>query len=115
MQRGVKVLWAYNPWDTGTWQSRGLNTGEPGHATVLMNFVQLLKRTHADGINGDTMRFVPKDWWDDSTKIGWPLALEPEGGGDWPALNWETMSVCHCTYTPGQHTPTACWRPFAAC
>ena len=74
MQHGVKVLWAYNPWDTGTWQSRGLNTGEPGHATVLMNFVQLLKRTHADGINGDTMRFVPKDWWDDSTKIGWPLA-----------------------------------------
>ena len=45
------------------------------------------------------MKFVPKDWWDDSTKIGWPLALEPEGGGDWPALNWETMSVCHCTYT----------------
>ena len=56
MQHGVKVLWAYNPWDTGTWQSRGLNTGEPGHATVLMNFVQLLKRTHADGINGDTVR-----------------------------------------------------------
>ena len=28
--------------------------------------VELLKKTHADGINGDTMKFVPEDWWNDS-------------------------------------------------
>lgn len=91
-------------WDTGTRNSRGLNSGEPNHAKKLRSFVELLKTTHADGINGDTMKFVPKDWWDDSVKIGWPLALEPEGGGTYNALNWETISVCHCNYKPGLQT-----------
>lgn len=156
------MLWAFNPWDTGTVDSRGLNTGEPNHDAVLMKFVELLKETHADGINGDTMKFVPQvgarraadlhgdletsleiqiiylsvehriqqlqtvmhwlcssialppsllphssaffqplqDWWNDSVKIGRPMALEPEGGGEYPGLNWETMSVCHCNYQP---------------
>jgi formylglycine-generating enzyme required for sulfatase activity len=104
--RGVKVLWAYNPWDTGTRGSAGLATGAraPDHAAVLMKFVELLNATHADGINGDTMSFVPQDWWNDSVKVGRPLALEPEGGGTYPALNWETMSVCHCGYKPGLQT-----------
>eukprot|EP01048_Picozoa_sp_COSAG05_P012231 COSAG05_NODE_1209_length_5506_cov_3.412613_1_plen_664_part_00 len=102
--RGVKVLWAYNPWDVGTKNSAGLATGAPNHAAVLSKFIELLKGTHADGINGDTMQFVPEDWWNVSVKIGWPLALEPEGGGAYPALNWETMSVCHCNYKPGLQT-----------
>ena len=102
--RGIKVLWAYNPWDTGTKNARGLNAGEPNHDAVLMSFVELLKATHADGINGDTMAFVPQDWWNDSVKVKWPLALEPEGGGSYPALNWETVSVCHCNYAPGLQT-----------
>lgn len=102
--RGVKVLWAYNPWDTGTKNSAGLATGAPNHAAVLMKFVELLKNTHADGINGDTMKFVPQDWWNVSVAVSWPLALEPEGGGSYPALNWETISVCHCNYKPGLQT-----------
>ena len=71
---------------------------------VLKKFVELLKATHADGINGDTMEFVPQDWWNASVETGWPLALEPEGNGVFPALNWETMSVCHCAYQPGLQT-----------
>jgi len=96
--RGVRVLWAFNPWDTGTKDSRGLNSGGPNHAKKLMQFVELLQTTHADGINGDTMTFVPQDWWNTSTAMNWPLALEPEGNGNFQALNWETMSVCHCSW-----------------
>ena len=91
---GVEVLWSFNPWDTGTRnETRGSN------ATGTEAFVRILADEIADGINGDTLSFVPEDWWNASLADDWPIAFEPEGGGSVPSLNWETMSVCHCKYT----------------
>ena len=49
--RGVKVLWPYNPWDTGT-RREPLSDED--------TFAKLLKETGGDGFNGDTMGFVQK-------------------------------------------------------
>ena len=82
--RGVKVLWAYNPWDEGTRYE-----GEPD-ATAM---AALLATTGGDGFNGDTMGSVGEEFYAASVAAGRPAVLEPEGGGygDWAAANWETM------------------------
>jgi hypothetical protein len=49
--RGVRVLWPYNPWDTGT-RREPLSDED--------TFAKLLKETGGDGFNGDTMGFVQK-------------------------------------------------------
>ena len=72
---GVRVLWPYNPWDTGT---RRWNTLS-GAKTLA---VALLKQTGGDGFNGDTMNSIPEDFWVAGKDVGHPLALEPEDGGD---------------------------------
>lgn len=89
--RGVRVLWPYNPWDTGTRRE------DPDDDATT--FARLLKETNGDGFNGDTMEFVPKNFWKASEKIGYPLAFEPEDGGTDEALNWSTMGwVRGCFY-----------------
>ena len=52
--RGVKVLWAYNPWDHST---RG---SEHNNVTDITAMAELLRDTHADGFNGDTMGHIPR-------------------------------------------------------
>ena len=85
---GVRVLWPYNPWDTGTRREHD----EHGHArSDEATFAVLLKQTGGDGFNGDTMGFVPQSFWDASKAVAHPIALEPEGGGTDEALDWDTM------------------------
>ena len=81
-EAGVKVLWPYNPWDTGT--SREPTSDED-------TFAILLKQTGGDGFNGDTMVVVPESFWAAAEKAKYPLAFEPEDGGTDDALNWATM------------------------
>ena len=92
--RGVRVLWPYNPWDTGT------------HREPLSDedtFAKLLKQTNGDGFNGDTMGFVPESFYTSALKADYPLAFEPEGGGTDAALNWATMGWGYWDYgrSPG--------------
>eukprot|EP00927_Polykrikos_kofoidii_P047795 TRINITY_DN42079_c0_g1_i1.p1 TRINITY_DN42079_c0_g1~~TRINITY_DN42079_c0_g1_i1.p1 ORF type:complete len:832 (+),score=80.42 TRINITY_DN42079_c0_g1_i1:331-2496(+) len=90
--RGVHVLWAYNPWDQGT-----RSEGEPHWDTLA----RLLKETGGNGFNGDTMTTMYEPFWTASTKIGYPVVGEMEGGGyprddqrkedaSWRSANWET-------------------------
>ena len=87
--RGVRVLWPYNPWDLGTHR-------EPLNDEAT--FAKLLKQTHGDGFNGDTLGFVPRSFWESATKADYPLAFEPEGGGTDDALNWSTMGWGYWSY-----------------
>lgn len=86
---GVRVLWPYNPWDHGTRR-------EP--LDDEHTFAKLLKETHGDGFNGDTMGFVPHSFWKASKQDDYPLAFEPEGGGKDASLNWQTFGWGYWKY-----------------
>jgi len=79
---GVKVMWPYNPWDSGT-HREDLDDAN--------TFAKLLKETGGDGFNGDTMRSIPQDFWTAGKALDYPLAFQPELGGMDSALNWTTM------------------------
>jgi formylglycine-generating enzyme required for sulfatase activity len=91
-KRGVRVLFAYNPWDMGT-----RTEGSPDWETVA----GLMAAIGADGINGDTMHAVPPAFRKASDAIGHPLAFEPEEGdqGDADAaIEWNNMSWGYWEY-----------------
>jgi len=73
--RGVSVLFPYLAWDTGT-QREGVRDEE----TVV-----------AQGINGDSIPFVPRSFWDAPVAAGYPIALQAEGGASDAALGWSTL------------------------
>ena len=109
---GVRVLWPLKPWDKGT---RRDALGELGQA------IQLLEATGADGLNGDTFPWVPREYFDQALRVlGRPIALEPELGGveydgrllnTW--LNWHTMSWGYWAYPPLPEPPlVARWKWF---
>jgi formylglycine-generating enzyme required for sulfatase activity len=87
--RGVRVLWPYNPWDTGT---------EREPLDDEHTFAKLLKETGGDGFNGDTMGFVPESFWAAANANAYPYAIEPEGGGEDASLNWDTMGWGYWAY-----------------
>jgi iron(II)-dependent oxidoreductase len=87
--RGVRVLWPYNPWDTGTHR-------EPLDDEHML--AKLIKQTGGDGFNGDTMPSIPQSFWKAAMDAGHPLALQPEGGGDDESLNWSTMGWGYWPY-----------------
>ncbi len=84
---GVKVLFPIMPWDIGT-KDEGI--------ALPTALARSMKAVNADGMNGDTMNFIPKAFRDESDNIGHPLAFEPENGlqGDdaislsWTNMNW---------------------------
>ena len=60
------------------WPARSCHAdrpGRPGRLVMMMVQVELLG---VDGINGDTMDGVGPEWWEEGTKRGLQLALEPE-------------------------------------
>ena len=81
-RRGVRVLFPYMPWDVGTRRE-----GREGYDGIAEN----LAAVGADGINGDTMSFVPRTFRVASDKTGHPLVFEPEWLGNDEALAYNNM------------------------
>ena len=81
---GIRVLWPYNPWDTGTRREEG---GRSDEETIAL----LLKQTAGDGFNGDTMGYIPQTFWQSAIAHNYPLAFEAEDGDADDAFNWTTM------------------------
>ena len=83
-RRGVKVLFPVMPWDVGTREE-----GEPLWTAIA----QTLKEVGADGVNGDTICGVPREYREASDATGHILAFEPENGLNEEAeLPWNNMS-----------------------
>ena len=78
-EAGVRVLWPYNPWDTGTHRSWG---DDEEMLAWLVNI------TDTDGFNGDTMGSVPESFYNVSVEYGHPSAMEAEGGGSVESTKW---------------------------
>lgn len=104
-RRGVKVLLGYNPWDRAT-RDKG---GWP-HPQSL---AALLKAVEADGMNGDTMSSVPREFWEAGVASNWPFAVEPEHGGvpaaslrtGWETAGWTPLGWGYAHYArPGWTT-----------
>ena len=86
---GVRVLWPYNPWDTGT-RREALDDQH--------TLAALLKQTGGDGFNGDTMGSIPRSFWAAALQDSYPIAFEPEDGGTDASLNWATMGWGYWLY-----------------
>ncbi|KAH8065736.1 protein serine/threonine phosphatase [Aureococcus anophagefferens] len=97
---GVRALWPYNPWDTGT---RRDAYGRSDAAILAALDVD----TGFDGFNGDTMTTVPEAFYDASVEAGRPGAVEPEVGGDAAELAWGTLGWGYWAQTMGEPSPEA--------
>jgi iron(II)-dependent oxidoreductase len=90
-RRGVKVFFPFMAWDQGT---RDIATSD-WEATA-----KLMAEVGADGINGDTLRGIPRAFRTASDAVGHPLALEPEHAFPSPfeALAWNNMEWGYWQY-----------------
>lgn len=101
-KRGVRVFFPIMIWDKGTRKIKS------HMAKALM---AEMKELGADGMNGDTMEGVSKDFLDAYTEQGYPLALQPEVNiKDLKMLEWNRLSwgyyfpdwdVLKFNYSPG--------------
>jgi len=84
-RRGVRVLFPIMFWDHGT-----RDEGVP----MAQRLAEMAKATGADGLNGDTMSPVTREFYTESLKVRHPLALEPENGlaDQIEALSWNVLS-----------------------
>jgi formylglycine-generating enzyme required for sulfatase activity len=104
-RRGVRVLFPVMLWDQGT---RDVGKLE---ASAL---AEELTAVGADGVNGDTMIAMPRQFRAESDKTGHPLAFEPEHLTEDEALAYNNMNwaqavpaLCSpCTGQPAQATPS---------
>jgi len=89
-RRGVRVLFPIMPWDQGT-RDEGVPSWEAA--------ARLFAEVGADGLNGDTLRGVPRVFREASDRVGHPLVLEPESGLDSDEmLAWNNMTWGYWTY-----------------
>ena len=96
-RRGVRVFYPIMLWDQGT-HEYGMSNWE---ATA-----KLFAEAGADGLNGDTMRGVPRAFRDASDRAGNPLILEPENGLDSDEmLMWNNMSWGYWRYSSAPQGP----------
>ncbi|MGI8991637.1 MAG: formylglycine-generating enzyme family protein [Bryobacteraceae bacterium] len=82
-RRGVRVLFPMMLWDQGT-----RDVGKPESQALA----EELAEVGADGINGDTMGAVPREYRIASDKTGHPLAFEPEALNVDEALAYNNMN-----------------------
>src|SRR5579884_909933 len=88
-RRNVRVLFPVMAWDTGT----------NDYGSLADAAAKYFGEIGADGINGDTMGFVPRPFRTASDQAGHPLALEPENGADSDeAVAWNNMSWGYWKY-----------------
>jgi hypothetical protein len=91
-RRGVKVLFPVMPWDVGT-----RDEGAPLSETIA----RTLREVNADGVNGDTIQGMPKEYRAASDQSGHILAFEPENGLNGEAeLPWNNMTWGYWAYHP---------------
>jgi formylglycine-generating enzyme required for sulfatase activity len=89
-RRGVRVLFPIMLWDQGTRVE-----GEPNWTATA----KLFTAVGADGLNGDTLRGVPRAFRLASDQTGHPLVLEPEVGLDSDEmLAWNNMTWGYWKY-----------------
>ena len=74
-RRGVRVLFPVMPWDTGT---------RPEGVPLCEAAARDMKAIGADGINGDTMAGIGREFRTASDDRGHPLVLEPENADERP-------------------------------
>lgn len=90
-RRGVKVLFPVMPWDQGT-----RDEGVPLWTAIA----RILKEVGADGINGDTITGISREFRTASDELGYPLALEPENGLNNEAeLPWNNLTWGYWSYS----------------
>ena len=88
--RGVRVLFPIMLWDQGT-----RDLGAPNWEATAKLFAEI----GADGLNGDTLRGVPRAFRESSDRVGHPLVLEPESGLDSDEmLAWNNMTWGYWNY-----------------
>ncbi len=91
-RRNVRVLFPVMPWDVGTRAE-----GVPLWAAAARD----MKAIGADGINGDTMGGIGREFRTASDDCGHPLVLEPENGlSDDGMVAWNNMSWGYWQYQP---------------
>jgi formylglycine-generating enzyme required for sulfatase activity len=90
-RRGVKVLFPFMAWDQGT-----RNEGVADWDAIA----KLMAEIGADGVNGDTLRGIPRTFRTASDAVGHPLVLEPEHAFPSPfeALSWNNMEWGYWQY-----------------
>jgi gamma-glutamyl hercynylcysteine S-oxide synthase len=101
-RRGVKVFFPFMPWDQGT--------HDPGMANWDAT-AKLMAEIDADGINGDTLRGIPRTFRTASDAIGHPLVLEPEHNFPSPfePLAWNTMAWGYWQYPNAPTVSVSKW------
>jgi len=91
-RNGVRVLFAYNPWDRGT-------RAEPYPDWEAL--AKLMAEVKADGVNADTMEAVPPAFRAASDATGHPIAFEPENGANSDtdfAIGWNNLTWGYWKY-----------------
>ncbi len=91
-RRGVRVLFPVMPWDVGT---------RPEGVPLYVAAARDMRTIVADGINGDTMGGIGREFRKASDEGGHPLVLEPENQfGDDGMVAWNNMSWGYWQYQP---------------
>ena len=91
-RRGARVLFPVMPWDIGT---------RPEGADLWAANARNMKAIDADGINGDTVHGLGREFRRASDALGHPLGLEPECPfSDDAIVAWNTMSWGYWQYRP---------------
>ena len=68
------------------------STTAPSDALVLDS---LIRRVHADGFVGDTMRSVNETFYTTSQQLGYPVVVEPAAAQNNNATNWAPVGWGH--------------------
>ena len=91
-RRGVRVLFPVMPWDVGT---------RPEGVPLCVAAARDMKAIGADGINGDTMGGMGREFRKAADDCGHPLVLEPENQlSDDGMVAWNNMSWGYWQYQP---------------
>ena len=91
-RRDVRVLFPVMPWDVGT---------RPEGVPLCEAAARDMRAIGADGINGDTMSGIGREFRNASDDAGHPLVLEPENRlADDGMVAWNNMSWGYWQYQP---------------
>ncbi len=91
-RRNVRVLFPVMPWDVGT---------RPEGVPLWAAAARDMQAIGADGINGDTMSGIGREFRKTSDECGHPLVLEPENRlSDDGMVAWNNMSWGYWQYQP---------------